>query len=331
MNNINLAQFANRFLDFYANRRASNNVVGAGNSQNAQGNEKPAPNLANQMSAGLNKPDVMPPQIQFAQLSGLEKAVLIKDIMNIPKEFRDFLLMLNNLGASGAEAKNLNQLLGKNLDLAKLVLFMQENGKEAMNKLVLLMGEMSKAGGKNEQLKELMFIVNACIPTAGTTQAGALKNLMLLYLPWLPLGEGSGFELEIETSEEEGSQQDETITILISTLNFGNVKILLTKQSNPQNLIQMHISCSKNFPKEKVEKAIDIEAKNNNIKTGVIFEQQQTVTSEKKETEAKVNMSASKVLSPFLILMAHNVIKIVIEIDKNHTLIETRRQGQSLV
>ena len=75
-----------------------------------------------------------------------------------------------------------------------------------------------------------------------------MKNLILLYLPWLPLGEGMGFDIEIRNSQEdEKGEDDDSVMIYIQTQNFGSIKVLLKVENKTKVLLQ--ISCDEKFPK----------------------------------------------------------------------------------
>ena len=105
-------------------------------------------------------------------------------------------------------------------DIASLI---QANGKDAITKLILAMTSASKSGVNDlSQLKDTAKLINASIALASTDNpAQTLKTLMLLYLPWLPLHEGAGFELEIETAAG-GENDDESLLIItITTVNYG--------------------------------------------------------------------------------------------------------------
>lgn len=45
----------------------------------------------------------------------------------------------------------------------------------------------------------------------------------MLYLPWLPLEDGVGFDLEVETKSGGEEESDSVLTVSITTKNFGTV------------------------------------------------------------------------------------------------------------
>lgn len=77
----------------------------------------------------------------------------------------------------------------------------------------------------------------------------------MLYLPWLPLEDGVGFDLEIETKENSYQESDSIITITITTVNYGTVIATIFLETS--NSVQIAIECSEKFPKSELELRID--------------------------------------------------------------------------
>lgn len=100
------------------------------------------------------------------------------------------------------------------------------------------------------QLKETAKLINASVAAASQNDsAQTMKLLMLLYLPWLPLQEGVGFDLDIENSNtDDGSES--ILIITITTLNYGNVIATLILENS--NSVHVNIECVKEFPKDEL-------------------------------------------------------------------------------
>ena len=139
---------------------------------------------------------------------------------------------------------------------------------------------------------------------------------MLLYLPWLPLNEGIGFDLEVTTEQGENESNDSKLTVLVQTKNFGNVKGVFTLTTS--NSVDIYIICSEDFPKRTLQKSLMEESSSHAMNTTIDVE---AVTPKNKETqetqEAKVNLSATNEMNPYLLLMAHAFIRSTIFIDSN--------------
>lgn len=202
-------------------------------------------------------------------------------------------------------------------DISKLIL---QNGKQAVAALIIAMASASKQGMSNEQIQETLSIINSCISMAESNNpAQTLKSLMMLYLPWLPLNEGIGFDLEITPKDEESDSNDSKLIVLIQTKNFGNLKGEFTLTTS--NSVDILIICSENFPKNILQKSLMEESSAHAMNTNIDVEEVQTKAEEVNDThETKVNLSATNEMNPYLLLMAHSFIRNTILIDNNASL-----------
>ena len=139
---------------------------------------------------------------------------------------------------------------------------------------------------------------------------------MLLYLPWLPLSENVNFDIEIEAQEGENESNDSKLTVLIQTKNFGNVKGVFTLTTS--NSVDIYIICSEDFPKKTLQKSLMEESSSHAMNAVIDIE---SIEPKAKQTlekqEAKVNLSATNEMNPYLLLMAHAFIRNTIFIDTN--------------
>lgn len=202
-------------------------------------------------------------------------------------------------------------------EISKLIL---QNGKQAVASLIIAMANASKQGLSNEQIQETLSIINSCIALAESNNpAQSLKSLMLLYLPWLPLNEGIGFDLEITSQDGEIDSNDSKLTVLIQTKNFGNLKGEFTLTTS--NSVDVLIFCSDKFPKTILQKILMDESLAHAMNTNIDVEEVQPKLEETNKThETKVNLSATNEMNPYLLLMAHAFIRNTILIDNNASL-----------
>ena len=199
-------------------------------------------------------------------------------------------------------------------DVSKLIL---QNGKQAVTALIIAMASASKQGLNNEQIQETLGIINSCISMAESNNpAQTLKSLMMLYLPWLPLNEGIGFDLEISPQDGENDSNDSKLTVLIQTKNFGNLKGVFTLTTS--NSVDIYIICSENFPKKLLQKSLADESSAHAMNSNIDIEEITPKVEDTKEVpETKVNLSATNEMNPYLLLMAHAFIRNTIFIDNN--------------
>lgn len=329
MNQFNLGNFINRFI-----KQTSQNVNQGGppinpSQASAQGNITgaeakfmlPQENLAQGMLPKLGSQaspmnmlnhSIMT-NLRMNELIGFERSLYIKDLMNLPKDLAQALVLIQNKTASTQE---IAKLLNTNITISTLTELIQVGGKDAINKLVIAMSNASKQGITDlTQLKETMKLINASVSVAGQDNPNqTLKTFMLLYLPWLPLQEGVDFDLEVEGSPEEGKEGSEaSITILISTKNYGNIRITLVLLGG--GTISIIVNCSEDFPKEDLLKRLKEENKKHSIPSEITFEQNIANSEETSIAQAKATISGMTKVNPFLLLMANAVIKHAIELD----------------
>ncbi len=199
-------------------------------------------------------------------------------------------------------------------DISKLIL---QNGKQAVAALIIAMASASKQGLSNEQLQETLGIINSCISMAESNNpAQTLKSLMMLYLPWLPLNEGVGFDLEITAQNEDTDFNDSKLTVLIQTINFGNLKGIFTLTTT--NSVDIMIFCSENFPKKLLLQSLMAESSAHAMNTNIDIEETKPLKEENETRETKVNLSATNEMNPYLLLIAHSFIRNTILIDNNN-------------
>ncbi|MBQ2644311.1 hypothetical protein IJG14_01895 [bacterium] len=272
--------------------------------------------------------------MQSGQMRNSELSLILKDLLSMQKDMESFLANISNSKNLGSILQQMTKpdiaklLMNSQMDLSKLMLFMQQNGKEALSKLFNMTADFAQSGAvpRSSQISEIIAILNACTPTSDASQSQVIKNMMLLYLPWLPLGE-QNFSIEInsKTDNENEADGEDSISILISTINFGNVKVLIFKSD--KSTINFNIYAGENFPKEKILETLKAEAKEYNIQTTMTFEKQKVQDNQlvSENIETKVSVNTSRHINPFLILMAQSSVRIIISFDKSMSLDDIRK------
>ena len=192
-----------------------------------------------------------------------------------------------------------------------------KNSKQAVAGLIIAMASASKGGMTNDQIRETLSVLNSCIAMAESgNSAQTLKSLMLLYLPWLPLNEGVGFDMEVESEPGENNSNNSKLTVLIQTRNYGNVKGVFTLTTS--NSVDIYIICSEGFPKKTLQQSLNEESSAHAMNTNIDIETVAPKNEEIQENqETKVNLSATNEMNPYLLLMAHAFIRSTIYIDSN--------------
>ena len=260
--------------------------------------------FSNQMASQRMNLSQMQAQI-LAQLQGLDTSAT-KQMINAQLA-----------GQVQGALKNLDILSNGMINLNQISQLFQINGKEAITKLIMQMTEASKAGVTDlSSLKEMAKFINASVAIASENNPQkTLKLLLLLYLPWLPLEEGVDFEVEFQQNDktEEG---DSILVVTITTLHYGNVIATLYLESS--NSVQVIVECSDKFPKKDLEERIRGEQEHYSMESVMTFETNDGIKAqENTKQSANINMSQTNEINPYMLLMAHTIIKQVIEIDNN--------------
>lgn len=260
--------------------------------------------FANQNAAQRINLSQMQAQI-LAQLQGLDTSVN-KEMINVQ--------LASQVQGS---LKNLEILSNGMINLNSISLLLQKNGKEGITKLIMAMTEASKSGITDlSQLKEMAKFVNASVAIASENNPQkTLKLLLLLYLPWLPLEDGVSFELGIESSSQNEDDKDSIITITVTTKNFGNVKSTLFLETS--NSVQVITECCEEFPKKELEKRIKQDEKHYSMDSVITFETDNNRPLKNTSQATHINTSQTTEINPYLLLMAHTLIKHIIDIDNS--------------
>ncbi len=240
----------------------------------------------------------------LAQLQGLNSAELMQNAKLNQA-------MLTQLEAS---IKKLPITASGMINIADLAAMIKSNGKEAITQIIINMANSAKNGINDvSQMKEAAKLINASVAVASQKDnTQTLKMLMLLYLPWLPLQQGVDFELEIQSQNEEKS--DNSILIIkIQTVNFGEVTAMLVLED--ANAVSINIQCTDEFPKDELSLRLDAENKNYSAQTSLSYTPKQS-KSQAPKTQATINMSNTNEINPYLLLTAHLIIRHVVELDR---------------
>lgn len=256
-------------------------------------------------------PNVMQ-NMRMNDFAGFERGLYVKDLMNVPKEMEEALVLIQKNMALTPQSAS---VLSENIELLSIADLLQKGGKEALNKLVFAMAEASRQGITDvSQFKEAIKFINASVSVAGQNNPNQIiKNFILLYLPWLPLPQDVDFELDFEASDGKEEGDEVSLTILISTIHYGNVKItLVLPQGGSLSVI---ISCSQEFPKQELTERIVAEGKKHALQSEIIYDEKNIQKDQSENRQAKVSMSNLKAVNPFLLLMANAVIRHTIELD----------------
>ena len=241
----------------------------------------------------------------------------------LQEEVSQELKQLQNQEAAQLAQKQVSaKVLPSKINLSVLNSQIQQHSKQALNNLVLEMSTATRQGiTDTKPIQDTISLINSSISASSQNDTAlAIKNLMLLYLPWLPLEEGVGFKLDVETKKAEPPKDDDTsISIMITTKNYGNIGAEINLLTT--NSVDIFITCDKKFPKDELLKRLNHDSKEHSMTASIGIEQtvQQDVLAPEVQ-KAKVNLSNVTTINPYLLLMSHSFIRHAIEIDINTTM-----------
>lgn len=328
MSELSLGQFIKNVFD-YSTGKPVQQQPGKVANENFQHAQNEAMKMVQQTAQNisqnfLQQQNVLQTQMMLKELTNVERSWLMKNMFSFPENMAT---LLESIVANG---KNITQqelaaLMTQELDLSKLLVLLQTNGKSALEKIAKMITTLNQSGIYNtQQLKEISVLINACIPANDASQAQILKSFMIMYLPWLPLNESVGFNFGADSAQEgENASGEDSITIIVTTKNYGIVKILLFKETDGYN---MDVNCREDFPKDRFNEAV----KND---TSFVLENPPTYTtrkssdSEAEKNETNITFSKTSKVSPQLLIIIHAIIKLVMEIDSQGTLQEKRKEN----
>lgn len=328
MSDISLGQFFKNVFD-YSTGKPVQQQPGKVINENFQRAQQEAMKMVQQTAQNITQnmaqqQNILQTQMMLKQLSTAEQSWLMKHLFEFPENMTQLLETIVTNGKT-VSAQELLSLMNKELDLSKLLVLLQTNGKAALEKISKMIATMNQSGIYNtQQLKELSVLINACIPANDASQAQILKSFMIMYLPWLPINESTGFNFGgvAEESGEKSSAED-TITIYITTKNYGIVKIFLYKENDGYD---MDVNCRNDFPKEKFHEAIKSDS-SFVLKNPPTYTTRTKADEENDKNETNITFSKSLKVTPQLLVIIHAIIKLVMEIDSQGTLQDKRKEN----
>lgn len=183
-------------------------------------------------------------------MNNMQQNVFLRDMMGLPKDWtallNEFVLnsnaqvanMINNLNTTGQNPMQeaLLALLSSNskVDLAALAAMLNKNAALMGDKLLKYMGDVTMQNNI-AQLKDIMMIGASIASSAKTNPNEFIRDIIQMYLPWLPLVPPKEEDLnDIQAKIAGSSEQDAQISFYISTTNIGYFKIEIVTGNEPE-------------------------------------------------------------------------------------------------
>ena len=270
----------------------------------------------------------LPGSMQISSLNAAQQAILIRELLNLPKEFKEFLSLLVYGEVNSENLLKLLQDKNKDILLKDIQNLLDVNSKEVITKLIKML-QGGAAGFKDtEQINKLINLVTQLVSSQNTAPQDILTKTVLLYLPWLPLVQQQDIEIRFEERKGgENEQENVALIMYITTINLGKFKviIILNKDSSLNIDIESEEAENNKVYLERIRNNVNQEMSESKIsgKTNIYT---QKIRSEKESDKRELSLYPVSNLSPQVMMIAYSIARIIFEIDENMSLIENRRQ-----
>ncbi len=323
MTNINWSGFVSNLAKNY--NGITNNRINSNQEQNITQKQNGQNTAANTLLPNTVQ-QIVQTSAELAMLNQQQTVNMLKELLSFPKNFEQLLSQLTT-NSQVLNQQTILMLLASSIDLGRLSSMLKNNAKDAMSNLYQMLAGFNQIGLslKDEQLSELTKLISF-VAASSTSDVQSLKTTMLMYLPWLPLTDPDAFKLEIGSKgSDSGFDSDDSITVLITTVNYGNLQADIYKTS--QDGIRIDVTSSQTFPVNLLDELMKQESKKYNININMLYDKKQTFNKEKNEqSKTQVAMNTSPGVNPFLIAISSAFIKNVHNIDEKENIKETRKE-----
>lgn len=325
MSNINWGQFLNNFSNNF-NRVAQNNVQNSQQASVVQPQQQTNTPYIAQPFLPQTTQQLTQTVAELALLNQQQTASMLKDLLQMPKNFEQLLTQLSSMPQETAQ-KTALMLLASSLNTTQLSALLQTNSKQAMTNLYQMLAQFNQVGvGMNDEQTSQLSKLISFVSASASSDVQTIRTTMLMYLPWLPLTDPNAFKLEIANAGSDGGiGSDDFVTILISTENYGNIKADIYKTN--EDGIKIEFVSSQTFPQKELITLMKEESVKYNININLILETKEIFNKKKNEkSETQIYMNTSPGINPFLLLISNTVIKNVHIIDTKENIREKRKE-----
>ncbi len=311
--------------------------------------------LGNPMGGGLN---TMAASMLFQQMMQLqsnmsprETAMLMRSIMEVPKEIQTILALLatSQGGKASPDAQMLKQLLAENpglkISLEELQEALGKQSKDTANKLLKIIQSNSTATftGDSQKLTELLQFTTQLAARVAASPTDAMNTLILLYIPWYPLVGQQRLEMYFEEGDGEGGGEDGenyTLVIYVETNTLGKFKIAAGVVNMTRLMFKVEHDKAARPHLKDMEKALaevlaedgipppvlEFEQREEPVTTPEVMEKTSGVDEFKtlKSDGKKVSVYPSKGVSVIVLNGAYQFSRIIFEIDERNSLLNKR-------
>jgi hypothetical protein len=330
--NVNFSTSTGRGLPSGAGQAGSGENVGAGKTPSQTPQATPQVNfqsttmnlLTERMMSTINIMNIM---------EAKEFAFLIRDLLSMPKDLQNLLALLAFGKDNGADIAQLLKNMNANILAKDLQQLLGNNSKEVINKLIQLTQNNALFFEGSNQLRDILGFVQKISVTSQQSPSDALTNVMLLYLPWLPLTQQKQLELYFGYEESDSGEGTdiEVLVMFIRTENIGTFKVTIIL--NPDKTLEIDIENDQ--VASSVIDNIVAETKGDLQESGLLNKistrtRKNTETRSpkemKKETTKSISIHPSGKISVITVHTGYKIASIIFTIDEKQSLLKIREE-----
>lgn len=301
--------------------QANNNVVST--SKSVSGGE-----IASQ-------PALMPPQAVVKQeisglyilqklenlnkLSDIQRLMFLKEMLNLPEQWKDFLIFASL--KSNQNSAQANKLLEQLLNLNILKDELNKSSNEMLNKLLKLLTPQMTA--KTSEMSQMLEVLQKFLPSSDIQSSQMLKDLILMYLPYLPLKEDLKLLLcNKKYGSDDEKEEDSSIIIILTTKNMGTFKIEIYLENSD---VKIHMENNSDKLNRRFLNALKELKKKLDISENISLSKNKNLQSSNEQIQNIV--SSSPKVHPKVLMAAYEIIKTILEIDNTLSLATSRKNS----
>ncbi|MDD3594045.1 MAG: hypothetical protein PHX18_05400 [Candidatus Gastranaerophilales bacterium] len=272
-------------------------------------------------------------------MNNMQLNMFLRDMLNLPKDWLELMVkfssgqndtvsaMLKNLAATNNQglSSEVLKLLQSNakVDLLALAQLLKNNSGLLADKLLRLVNSSGLNQSNIAQMKEIMLIGASLALNAQTNPAEFIRNIIQMYLPWLPLLPPQQKDLE-EIMEQAGKKEKDNSQVLfyISTEKSGYFKIEIILLDEPEIFITHIVEKADDEVKYKILDNLKTIIKKHSLRAKFFFSQR-AENSEEKPLQKQlyiVNSTDSMIGLSLIQLIA----RVIFEFDEKYSLQQTR-------
>ncbi len=283
-------------------------------------------------------------KLQFNEVTALQKNLLAKELLNLPKDFKDLLAMILK---KEANSQNLQKLLGENqkVSLEQIKEFFNDNSKQIINKLINLTANTPAKIYNSSQIEEIVSLIKQIAPGKKSSAKEVMEDLILLYHPGIQVNQKQELDLQFGRACTEEKSDEVSVVIFLSTENIGQFMITLIEQNKNKINIKIERKIDHDGSgkiESEIEETIKDELSKNSIIAEINFIDSErlppvdetknkdfgakSIKNKDKDSERQVLYQNITAISPILMLASFSVTRAVFTVDDSNALLKSRQK-----